>query len=145
MTSTRQSLKKHVLEETISLNCKVFGLVTTSTFLELASTLKRNLLIPFHRGPDIEWKAKKVEHAAPVYIYYDTGIETQYALIRNKADIGWIAKEYQNVDALLIETNYAGTFGLKLAEISKSKSIQFCFEIQVSTLDQTTQKRLDIN
>jgi hypothetical protein len=138
-------LKKHVLNDNFELNSRVFGLVSTKSFLELASTLKAELDIQLKRGEDITWDNNQINYYSPNYQYYDPSTETNYTLIRNKGDAGWLANEYKTIDAFFVETNFSGMFALNVQKISKAKSVHYCFEIEVDTLKRTSQQRLDIN
>lgn len=138
-------MKKHLLNEDFDLNSKVYGLVSTKPFLELAWCLKNDLDLPFVRVDDVHWLMSRQPFYSPIYEYVNLMTETTFSLVRNKADSGWLANEYKTIDAFLVETNFSSMFTLKLSEISKSKWIQYCFEVDVQTLRKPSQHRLDIN
>lgn len=114
-------------------------------FVELAYNIKVKLGLPLMRSNDISWKQRTDEFFAPAYVFVNEGTETNYNLIRNKADSGWLASELKNVDVFLIETNFNGVFQLSTNKIVKSKLVQFCFEVDITTLKKASQQRLDIN
>lgn len=137
-------MKRHVLRDSGTFPNLIFGLVCRKPLVQLVWNLNEVLNINFTRDEDLISDVAEEGGYWPRFTYFDEEYETTFSVIRNKGLNSLIAPEMRNVDAFLVETNHSLTFQLSLDKISKTRFIDFCFEIDPKMIGTDTQYLLNL-
>lgn len=131
-------MKRHILKENIDHPNRIYGLVCTKPFTQLVWNLSEALDIPFVRDKDVSLKLADETQSWPRCTFVDGDVESTFSVVKNKGVDNILAPELRNVDAFLIETNQSLTFQLSLEKVSKTRFVDFCFEVTHNMINEET-------
>lgn len=131
-------MKRHILRDIQERPTRIFGLVCAKPFTQLIWNLSKSVDIPFSRDKDIEIKHQEEIKSWARFTFVDEETETTFSVVKNKGVDSILAPELKNVDAFVIETNHSLTFRLSLDKISKTRFIDFCFEVEKNMINEET-------
>ena len=135
MTHRITPVTKHVLREIDNYPNKIFGLVSAKPLIPLVWNLTQELDIPFQRINDLTSDNQGDTSYWQQFNFFDPDTESSYSIIKNRGVDNILAPELRNVDVFLVETNYSLIFNLSLDKVSKTRFVDFCFEIKDSMLN----------
>lgn len=131
-------MKRYILKDNQEHPNRIYGLVCTKPFTQLVWNLSETLDIPFVRDKDVALKQEELTISWPRCTFVDGDIESTFSVVKNKGMDNILAPELRNVDAFLIETNQSLTFQLSLDKVSKTRFVDFCFEITHNMINDET-------
>ncbi len=144
MTNRKHSLKRHILKNEERFPCQIFGLICTKSITQFVWNLSEELDIPLCRKADIEQTVNDITDYWPYFKFFDEDTETTYSVVRNKGTQLQLAPELRTIDVFLVETNPSLIFQLTLNKLSKTRFVDFCFEVKGSMISQETEYLLQL-
>jgi hypothetical protein len=131
-------MKRHILKDNTAYPNRIYGLVCVKPFTQLVWNLGESLDLAFTRDKDVISEFEGNSNQWPCCSYTDLDFESTFSVVKNKGAGQILAGELKNVDAFLIETNHSLTFQLSLEKVSKTRFVDFCFEVKQNMINEET-------
>jgi hypothetical protein len=153
--------KKFILTDEGAVYSRVYAIICMKPFVEIAFDIRKSLQLPITRSiDDLSWNIDSETVSIPFYHFFQVETESEFKLYKNRAyglepahkaaaqtslwdssppkSIFQVSDKHKSVDAFLVETNFDAYFQLNAYKIAKSKSIDFCFEVNSDQLSAST-------